>query len=306
MEEKDFLIDIPKIIKRFSLIKNLISLEEEDSIDEQISKLQQLQIDEDVQQIISYLQQKSYGKAISAIEVFMNSKNQVAFYIDPEIEALRFEAKALEAKIQQLNNEKVELEKLVHEFGIRHSQELGELILKILQHRKAQSKGTPQQKETEKDYDDFYTNFEATKNEKIADLSDEELKEIKAKYRKASKLCHPDIVDKDQKEAAHEIFMELNAAYERNDLRRVNEILESLQQGKIFTSIADTANVKLTIQNELKRLRIRLEELNREITIIKTSETFEKITSIENWDDFFASTKQQLKEQLNELESGRE
>lgn len=288
------------------MIKNLISLEEEDSIDEQINKLQQLQIDKDVQQIISYLQQKSYGKAISAIEAFINAKNQVTFYIDPEIEALRFEAKTLEAQIQQLNDEKVELEKLVHEFGVRHSQELGELILKILQYRKAQSKGTPQQEETEKDFDDFYTNFEATKNEEIAALSNEELKEIKTKYRKASKLCHPDIVDKDQKEAAHEIFMELNAAYERNDLRRVNEILESLQQGKIFRSIADTANVKITIQNELKRLRIRLEELNREITIIKESETFEKITSIENWDDFFASTKQQLKEQLNELANGRE
>lgn len=298
-------IDLSKIIKRLELIKNLISLEEEEDIAEQVSKLQQLQINQDVQEIINHLQQKQYGKAITAIEIFINAHHQLSFYIDPEIEALRFEAKALEAQLQQLSDEKAELEKLIHEFSVKHNQELGEIIIKILQYRKEQTKGTPQEAEAEKDYEDFYSNYEATKEEIVAILTDEEQKELKDKYRKASKLCHPDVVDEDQKEMAHKIFMELNAAYERNDLQRVTEILESLQQGKTFTSKADTANEKLTLQAELERLRKRLKEINEAITIIKTSDTYEKIISITDWDEYFAKTKQQLNEQLTQLENGR-
>lgn len=298
-------IDISKIVKRLELIKSFIVLEEEEDISEQVSKLQKLQINETVQEIIIHLQQKSYGKAITAIETFINAHHQVSVYVDPEIEALRFEAKALEAQLQQLSNEKAELDKVVHEFGVRHNHELGKLIIKILQYRKKQSEGTPQYEEAEKEYEDFYTNYEATKNKKIAILTEEEQKELKACYRKASKLCHPDVVNESQKEAAHRIFMELNAAYEKNDLKRVIEILESLQQGKAFTSKADTANEKLTLQVELERLRTRLDELNKEIVEIKTSETYQSIINITDWDEYFTKIKQELQERLNELESGR-
>ena len=110
------------------------------------------------------------------------------------------------------------------------------------------------------------------------------------------------MVDEAQKEMAHKIFMELNEAYEKNDLQRVAEILESLQQGKAFTSKADTTNEKLALQIEIERLRKSLQDLNNAISTIKTSEPFEKITNIEDWDEYFAQTKQQLQEQLNQLE----
>ena len=225
-----------KIIKRLELIKNLISLEEEEEIASQVLKLQALELNDDVKNIIVYLQNKAFGKALTAIENFINQHRQVANYIDPEIEALCFEAKALEAQLQQLSDEKAELEKLIHEFGVRHNQELGELILKILKFRKEQYKDTPQEKETNKDYEDFHSNYEATKDEQILVLTDDEKKVLKEKYRRASKLCHPDIVTEEQKEEAHKIFTELNTAYEQNDLKRVSEILDNLQQGKTFKS----------------------------------------------------------------------
>ena len=114
MEEKDCLIDVTKVINRLNLIKNLISLEEEDIITEQVNKLQEFQNDNDIYEIISLLHQKSYGKVIIAIESFIKSRNQVAVFVDPEIEALRFEAKSLELKIQQLSDEKLDLEKLLY------------------------------------------------------------------------------------------------------------------------------------------------------------------------------------------------
>ena len=291
-----------KLIKRLHLIKSLIALEEIDELDSHIKKLQAENKIHEIEIIIFLLQEKQYGKAVVAIEEFINANNQLAFYIDPEIEALRFEAKGLEKQIQEFSNEKAELDKLIHEFSVRHNQELGDLILKILQYRKQQFKNTPQQEEAEKDYEEFYNNYQTTKDEKVAILTEDEQKEIKEKYRKASKLCHPDVVDEAQKEMAHKIFMELNEAYEKNDLQRVAEILESLQQGKAFTSKADTANEKLALQIEIERLRKSVQDLNNAITTIKTSEPFEKITNIEDWDEYFAQTKQQLQEQLNQLE----
>ncbi len=62
---------------------------------------------------------------------------------------------------------------------------------------------------------------------------------------------------------------------------------------------------KVTLQLELERLRKRMNELNEEVIIIKTSETFEKITNIKNWNEYFKQSKQQLQEQLNQLQDGR-
>lgn len=299
------MIDLTKVIKRLELIKNLMSLEEEDDISEQIIKLKQLNINQEIQEIINLLQQKAFGKAVAAIELFLSDHNKITIYTDPEIEALRFEAKVLEKQIQERSNEKAELDKLIHEFNIRHSQELGQLIIELLRYRKEQSKGTPQQEEAEKDYEEFSANYEADKKETIAQLTEDELKELKDNYRKASKLCHPDLVNDDQKEAAHKIFVELNEAYQKNDLNRVKEILETLKHGKAFTSKADAANEKQTLLMELERLRQRLNAINDAIANIKNSDTFITINAIANWDEYFAQTKKQLEGQLNQLQNGK-
>ena len=98
------MIDLTKVIKRLELIRNLISLEENDSISEQISRLKQLQANDEVQEIINILQQKAYSKAVTAIDGFLSKYNQLVLYTDPGIEALHFEVKALEKQVveQQL------------------------------------------------------------------------------------------------------------------------------------------------------------------------------------------------------------
>ncbi len=297
-------LDLPKIIRRLELIKNMIALEEEKDITEQISKLQQLQLNEAVNEIINLIKQNSYSKAVQKIEIFISSNHQVAFYLDPEIEALRFEAKALEIQIQELSNEKVELDKLLHEFSVRHNQELGELIIKILEHRKSNAKNIAQKREADKDYEDFYTNYQSTKTKTIAILSFDEQKDLKNKYRQASKLCHPDVVEESYKQEAHKIFTELNEAYESNNLKRVSEIFEDLKNGKTFTSKSDTANEKLSLTNELERLKEKFNELNNAISFIKTSQTFQKIKNITDWDLYFSKLKEQLVEQLSSLGNG--
>ncbi|MDH7462152.1 J domain-containing protein [Chitinophagaceae bacterium 26-R-25] len=297
-------IDIAKLIKLLVLIKSLISLEEEDDINDHIVKFQQFDIPE-VATLIDLLNEKSYSKAVVAIETFINQHHSVTIYADTEIEALKFEIKILEAEINSLSDEKADAEKLIHQFQIRHNQELGELLMKILRFRKEQAKNTPQQQEAEEDFNSYHQQYESTKGEQIAELTEEEQKELKTAYRKASKLCHPDVVNDEQKELATKLFAELNAAYERNDLARVKEILENLEKGNFFVSKSDAINKKQLLQAEMENLRMKIASLKQELQTIKTSEVYNSITNISNWDTYFAGVKQKLQLQLAELENGQ-
>ncbi len=297
-------IQFSKIIKRLELIKSLISLEEEDEIETHIAKLEKDDFTGDLKNIIVFLKEKSYSKAALEIETFINQHSGLSVYIDPEIDGLKLEAKSLEAKLNKLSDEKADLEKLIHEFGVRHNKELGELILKILKFRKNKAKGTPKETEAEEDYKNYSEEFEISKNEKIADLTEEELHEIKKKYRKASKLCHPDVVSEEQKEMADKLFTELNAAYERNDLEKVKEILENLEKGNFFVNKSDAINEKQLMKTEIEKLKMRINELQQEMQLIKESDAYKTISGIDDWDVYFKETKEKLEEQAKELSDG--
>ena len=298
-------IDIAKIIKRLELIKSLILLEEEDEISAHIFKLEQLILPAESQSIIDYLKNKSYSKAVIAIEAFINQHNNLTIYIDPELGALKLEAKILERELNNLSDEKADIEKLIHEFGVRHNNELGSLILKILIYLKDKAKDTPEEAEAENNYNEYSQEYEISKDEKIIELNEDDLKELKQKYRAASKLCHPDVVNEEQKELAEKLFTELNAAYERNDLQKVNEILLNLENGSFFVSKSDAINEKVLLKAEIEKLLLRIKELNGQMQVIKNSEAFITVSSISDWDAYFKETKEKLTAQVMELENGR-
>jgi hypothetical protein len=295
--------NINAIIKRIELIKSLITLEEEDIITEQLIKLEEFRSNEKVNELINLLKNKSYGEAIILIEIFITLHKQLTFWKDPEIDALILEAKALEVEINNLSDNKADLEKIVHEFGIRHNQELGNLIIKLLQFRKENAKGTPEEEETEQDYNSYHEEFESSKHNEVAKLTEEEENELKSKYRKASKLCHPDLVSEEQKELATKIFAELSNAYEKNDIVKIREILENLENGNFFIAKSEAINEKELLKTEIEKLRLRIKEIKEQIQAIIESSTYETIISIDNWDEYFSNAKKELGLQLNELEN---
>lgn len=291
-----------KIIKRLEVIKSLIALEEDDEINVHIVKLQQFVLTSELKSIVTMLQEKAYSKAVVAIADFIRQHNQVALYSDPEIEGLKLEAKVLEAKVNKLSDEKAELEKLIHDFGVRHNNELGGLILKLLRFKKNKAKGTTNEAEAEKDYSDYSKEYEISKDKKINALTDDEQKELKLKYRRASKLCHPDVVSEEQKELAEKIFTELNKAYEQNDLQKVREILDNLEKGEFFVNKSDSINEKQLLKSEIEKLRSLIKLLTVEVQGIKASDAYTTISSINDWDIYFKETRQRLAEQLGEFE----
>lgn len=231
----------------------------------------------------------------------MTFDNQVL--VNAEIAALRLELQNLELQYELLDNERIELLKIVSDFEYKHSVELGELILKILKLRKQIFKGDqPKYQEASNDY----KQYKEQHNKEIAkvhfELTENENKELKTKFRKASLLCHPDKVSDEFKEAAKAIFIELKTAYEANDLKKVSEILMQLQLGKLFKSKSQTISEKDKILLVINDMKQKITQIEREIISIKETEVFKTITSISDLNKYFSETKRKLQQELINLE----
>lgn len=219
-----------------------------------------------------------------------------------EIKGLKRELKMLEAQLHSMDNEKIELEKLLSDFQYRHSVELGPILLEILRLRVIlfQSDQTKYE-EAKKDEKRYRKQIRIDMKEPKLQLNNEEKKELKKKFRKATLLCHPDKVSEGLKDAAQGMFIRLKKAYDLNDLKQVSEILTYLQSGNYFKSNSDTVSEKELLLAKIKKLRIRVKTLENRIISIKNSNTYKKIIAIEDWDVYFRNMKEKLEKELEEI-----
>ena len=297
--QNEFPIEI--IIKRLEIIKNFILLEDIDDISIAVEKLKIYQFNEDVKTIISSISNKEFAKAITTIQEFINSYQQITIWNDPEIAGIRLEIKILESQINAFDNEKIELEKVISDFQHRHTIELGEVILEVLRLRKIKYKNHKKEAEAEEDFNNYSKQYETEKDKKQFELNEEEKLELKKKFRKATTMCHPDKVSEEQKAEAEEIFIELKKAYDEHDLEKVNQLLHDLENGKKFVSQADSISEKEKLKITLEKLKQKLKGIENEIISLKETEIFTTINNITNWDNYFTETKTQLEEELQIL-----
>lgn len=300
---EEIVFPLNKIIKRLEILKNYILLEDIEELNKESSKLKEYDFNSDLQEIIDDIRKEEFGSAINKIQIFISKNQQLSIWTDPEIAALKLEIKNLENQLNGYDNEKIELEKLLSEFQHRHSIELGEIILDILKLRKLKFKADKTKyEEAENDERQYREHFDAEKEKEIFELTDEQKLELKKKFRKATVLCHPDKVADEFKEAAQRIFIELKQAYDANDLKKVSEILDDLEKGNFFKTKSETVQEKDLLKAAIAKLKRQIKILETEIITIKESDTFKTIISIEDWDDYFQSTKDKLTRELEELQ----
>ena len=297
--QNEFPIEI--IIKRLEIIKNFILLEDIDDISIAVEKLKIYQFNEDVKTIITSISNKEFAKAITTIQEFINSYQQITIWNDPEIAGIKLEIKILESQINAFDNEKIELEKVISDFQHRHTIELGEVILEVLRLRKIKYKNHKKEAEAEEDFNNYSKQYETEKDKKQFELDEEEKLELKKKFRKATTMCHPDKVSEEQKAEAEEIFIELKKAYDEHDLEKVNQLLHDLENGKKFVSQADSISEKEKLKITLEKLKQKLKGIENEIISLKETEIFTTINNISNWDNYFTETKTELEQELQNL-----
>lgn len=295
-------LPLDKIIKRLEILKNYVILEDLDDIDRETAKLQAFNFQQDINQITQSLQQHQFSTAIGLIDDFIQRHQALIIYHDIDLTALKLEIRQLEHQLNAYDNEKVELEKLLAEFHHRHTKELGWYISRLLHLRKLLSQHDPEAyAEAVQDEADYHEQIQAENEKTIFTLDDEQRKNLKKAYRKASQICHPDRVSDDMKDIAEQIFVQLNQAYEQNNIQAVNKILAELEQG-IFTPRSETISEKSQFQAIITQLKFKIAQVEEEIFALKDSEAYQTISEIDDWNRYFAETKEQLIDEIDRLE----
>ena len=298
-----------QILKRLEIIKNAISIEDEDIIKLQASKIKSLNIDSDIENILSLIENSDYEKVIELIDKYLTKYSGAMLYEDSEIQGLKLELKILEKRLQELNEEKSEYLNLINDFNAKYNLELGELIQQTLRLRKEileeqadnDEESKAEYEEAKQDYEEFKEEHEEQIKDKPYELNKDELKEIKSSYRKACKLCHPDIVSGDVKKEAEEIFKDLNNAYAKKDLNKVKEIFDNLENGNGFRVLSDSINDKEMLKSKIADIKDKINEVSKEIKTITAEDTFRIVKDVDKWDDYINNTRKDLEIELKKL-----
>ena len=116
----------------------------------------------------------------------------------------------------------------------------------------------------------------------------------------ACKKCHPDRLPTNLKEKAERVFVELQKAYEANDLKKVTELLAQIESG-IFDENPNDSKEKEQLLKIVETLSIALENLIAEVAQIRQSELFQTIQDITDIDQHLAELKARFTQELDTL-----
>lgn len=230
-------------------------------------------------------------------------------YQDPEVARLQHRVKNLVEELAALQRLKGEIEGQIERLHTRHHQELRPLVVELLQLRQnrrqsAQADSEPPESEPAEDTSEAKPAEPADNHH--SRLAPAERHALKEMFRRASKLCHPDLVSDQFKAEANVIFIELKAAYEQHNLRRVEEILYLLERGERLAPEPRRNQDKDKLRAEITYLEKRIQATRQEIETLKQSSTYQKLFRIDDWDDYFDDLKAELQRKINRLRRVRQ
>jgi cell division protein FtsB len=235
--------------------------------------------------------------------------NTLQVYQDPEVAGLQRRIKTLVEELAALQQLKSEIEQQIETLHTRHHQELRTLVVELLQLRRNHRQ--PAQADSEPSEPEASLHEEETEPNEHADshhsrLSPAERHALKEMFRRASKLCHPDLVPSEFKAEANVIFIELKTAYEEHNLQRVEEILHLLERGERLACQPARNHDKDKLRAEITYLEKRIQATRQEIETLKQSSTYQKLLNIEDWDEYFDDLKAELQRKINRLRRMRQ
>ena len=316
--KKSATISPQAIIPRLEVIRNFVLMGEWDAAQTQLEKLRSFSKNWSLGTLFSAMGKQDSQTISEWITGFIKDKMALVVHEDADVTSLKIELRMIEHKVAALSVEKDGLEKQVGDFHQKINVELGELTAKYLKLQAAlkrkkadEVQSEPSEKErieteaedAEKEYEDWTRNQdEFKKKPPPLELSDDDLQRLKKLYKKACLLCHPDKVSESQHEDAIKRFVQLQAAYERNDLETVANIHDDLVNNRPYTDNADTLSDSQLIKQEIKRLESTLGSLLNEILALKTQICDLCIDGIVDWDEYFAIQKQSLMDAIEQLE----
>ena len=304
--------DAKVVVNRLTIIKGLLELEEYEGISSQIYKLSDYELSKEIINCFDLIDQKKYSLAITSIRNYLSRMQSLTIYEDLSIPRIKWEIGMLEVEIIALEQEKSSIEKEISDFNYEYQVAFGGLIIEILRLKKikmvAQGQGNDNDifQEAERAFREASEEYEATVKEKHGILTDEEKADLKAAYKKAVRLCHPDkFQDENDKIKAHNIFINLQDAYRKDNIVDVMDILRKLENGILDIYLSKSLSDKELLKNRLEYLRERRDQILNTILSIIKSKNYRDILSFRKDENFFIEEKTRLENELNSLKYGQ-
>jgi len=299
------------LLQKLNILKVLLSIGDTEFIHLRLQVLEKYLADENIQAIHQAILQKEFESAYKLIKTFVQYHSVLQDCIEPPVDSLRREIQRIEEEITSISQEFNETQKVIHEFSKLHSEELGDLLQKILfqsklkaaYEAKIDAENAEKQEEFEEaknDHEEYSKSYEASKKQQLNTLTPAQKKELKKLYRQTSLRCHPDRIVEELHEQAEEIFVELNKAYKANDLERVRAINEQVKSGAMLSkseTITELKKLESTVNSLKQKLQDWLDKLDK----LKAMPTFKTVSSIDDWSIYFEETKVVLADQLERL-----
>ena len=289
-QKSEYLNDIEEFNREYNLhlgelIKEILELKKEILYKQTIKKQKQkVKYQEDIQ---------THNETKETIDELKSTITE----LEDALESIDEDDENYEELTQAYHELKEELEKLEDEL------ELQEKELEKAKEFIEDESIEQEYEEVKSHYEEFESEYEHIKEsvQNSPTLNDEEKKELKSLYKKAARLCHPDIVPDELKEKAHELMQKLNDAYSKKDISKVKEILHSLQNGTSFEVSSETIEDKELLKQKIKEYKQNIEDLKSELEEIKSDDTYQTIVELDDWDEYFKELKNELEVEKERL-----
>ncbi len=231
---------------------------------------------------------------------------------------LKTQIRILEVQNAFLTTELDKLSQLITQFNILLRQYIGFALLRLnelkLLFAEKQARLTQKQEdiktyfEQKQSFENFTKNFENQKKqddsfENPTQKNPQETEDLKVLYRKIAKLCHPDAVEEQHKTQAGSIFDMAKKAFDAQDLQKLKDILNDLENGVAFTLDIENTDEIDKLQALFEKLSKNNQNLTGQLNIMQQSPHAQLIEKYpDNWDSYFEETLQKIRSEITQME----
>ena len=273
-----------------------------------------LRLGELIKEILLLRKEIAYKKTIKQSKLKAHYKENLDTFEETKktIEELKKTMKELEDALEEIDEEDENFDELSSTYKeLQEALHTLEEDLELQEEELENAKEFIEDESIEEEYEEVKAQFEEYGDEyeqikesqkNTISLSDDEKAQLKQLYRKAARLCHPDIVPDELKDQAHMLMQQLNDAYAKQDIKEVQKILASLESGSGFELTSDSITDKELLKAKIEEYKNNIVQTEAEIETIKEDDTYQKISKLDDWDVYFESLKSELQKEIQRLE----
>jgi hypothetical protein len=106
--------------------------------------------------------------------------------------------------------------------------------------------------------------------------------ELKALYREAAKLFHPDLtLDPGEKERRHHLMQQINEAYQKGDIERLQQIFDAEKNNPDLIKGEDIGSALVRVIRKIAQVDKRIPEIQTAITALQKTDLFHLFEAVE-------------------------